>query len=250
MRVGLSARKASMAYVLATTVVLAWTAVPAQAYYVERLLAEVIAEADVIVVGTIRDVKAGKDVFPADHYQKGSTLYRTSCLAVSVERVVKGTGIANGDVLPVDGFVDWSCASRWARYAPGQRAVLFLHTPPTDCEACAKPTWRVVGAGNEGEVPLDDQFAYFHAGEDGLSQKQFDVAGGQFFGRRAPVASFLEAVTDFQRLFDWTFQHPKWPTIRQVATDAEVAAYEGRSPLHARLVRQVRQYRALKINLG
>lgn len=50
----------------------------------------------------------------------------------------------------VERFRDWPCAQRWTRYSVGQRVVLFLAAPDRYHREL-----HIMGAGNEGELPLD-----------------------------------------------------------------------------------------------
>lgn len=54
-------------------------------------------------------------------------------------------------------FIGWMCASRYAPYARGQRAIFFLeHARDEQGRPLDEPP-RVLGAGNEGEWPIHER---------------------------------------------------------------------------------------------
>jgi len=56
--------------------------------------------------------------------------------------------------ITVSKFINWTCASRWSTYKVGQTAVLFLYKG-------ALNTWHTLGAGNEGEMPIQRDTLYY-----------------------------------------------------------------------------------------
>jgi hypothetical protein len=194
-----------------------------RAYYTPIMLAETIARADLIVVGQIRSVNGTQLRFAATEILKG---YADTSFPLRIQT-----------------FTDWSCASRWTPYRSGQRLVLFLEWTP---DGAGVSSLRIVGAGDEGEAPIQGDRVYFQAPEERVEEHQ--VFGAAFYGASAPLSSLTDAVRQYGRMFEWSFPFRDWPSIRQVGSDADVRAFRSRTDLHRRLVRQTVEYRTLMAN--
>ena len=123
-------RRALLALVVA---VVGASAAPAPKY-IPLDLDRMVAVADRIVVGTIREVRA--ETFLLD-----------------VEEDLHGEPTEGP--LEVQRFRDWTCASRWTPYATGQRVVLFLREHVGAAEGDEpRREWRILSGGGEGEMPV------------------------------------------------------------------------------------------------
>jgi hypothetical protein len=195
----------------------------ARAYYTPIMLAEVVATADLIVVGQIRSVNATDFRFVATETLKG---FADTSFPLRIQR-----------------FADWSCASRWTPYRTGQRLVLFLRWTP---QGTGEAPLRVVGAGDEGEVPIQGDRAYFQIPEETWGHPHsHQVWGADFHGASVPLSALIDAVRDYALMYEWTFRFRDWPQIRRHAAPVVLNRYVSRSEVHLRLVRQTIDYRAL-----
>ncbi len=119
-----------LAIVLPITAVLA---APAAPKYLPLKFSEMVMSADLIVHGEI--VVLTKETF-----------------TLEIETLVAGELTAKqteSKRIEVRRFHDWTCASRWLAYSPGQEVVLFLAKPTKD-----SPFFRILSAGGEGEMPV------------------------------------------------------------------------------------------------
>jgi hypothetical protein len=106
--------------------------VPSKADYQPLSLPEMIIQAECIAYGTIQ--------FTDDEF-----------FTLEIENLVYGS--MNEKQITVKRFVDFSCASRWAPYAPGQKVFLFLKKNTLN-------QWTILSDGGEGELPVEDDKIY------------------------------------------------------------------------------------------
>ena len=100
-------------------------------------------------------------------------------------------------VLSVARFRDWTCAARWAPYETGQRVLLFL-VPSGELGG-----WGAVGAGNEGDVPLEGSDALLPwYGVHGYTYDRFELGRG-FDGTRVPLDELGAALRGFHEALSW-----------------------------------------------
>lgn len=98
---------------------------PSAPKYIRLKLHELIARADLCIIGHIVSVSP-------------------ETVEVSVEEV--GFGEPGGELVHIRRFLDWACASRWQPYAVGQRCLYFLEAE----SGC----FSILGSGGEGETPV------------------------------------------------------------------------------------------------
>lgn len=204
-----------------TTALLALTllllAPAADAKYRPMGLPEVLARAELIVQAKILSV--GK-----------------TTVTVEIEQALHGKLPAPGEDgqrprLRVQKFRDWTCASRWTAYRPGQRLVWCLTTV-----ANSKTVYRPLGAGDEGELPVVGKHAYFGGIlVDHTLRKTVQADGARFSGQPLVLKQLLPAIKGFRSLF----RHHKGK-LERTGDPAKVAAFAKRSPLHAELARGAR----------
>lgn len=172
-------------------------------------LGELIATADAVVVGTITSVSEGSFTFQVQ---------RT--LAGEVEGTIRVEKFAAPDTTP-----------RWAPHARGQSMVLFL-------EAGA-PRWRIPGRIGEGQIPLDDEHAYFHGRfVEGLPQDHYEVDGRTAFLQRFDRQATLDALACYRRCFAWRRAEDGAARPYVTCPAERLDDYRRRSALHRFLVRE------------
>lgn len=143
----------------------------AAADYSPPPLNDLVLASDAIVVGEI--VALGSDTF-----------------TLRVDEVVAGQ--VSSPRIEVERFVDWTCAARWAPYATGQRALIFLNA--------RGPRWQIRSAGGEGEMPLVGDRVHVSSYYDSLAPPggnayaQLGVHGGRFSGFTRDRAQLVEAL--------------------------------------------------------
>jgi hypothetical protein len=106
-----------------------------------------------------------------------------------IDRTIRGRPGApraeKGERVEVKKFRNWTCAQRWKEYSTGQRAVLFM--------ALRSGEWSVLGAGNEGEMPVQGDWVFV----DVNVAQAFDswtVYGASYSGGRFPLREVVEAL--------------------------------------------------------
>lgn len=80
------------------------------------------------------------------------TAVQETTFDVLITEIIKGN-ISERKVT-ISKFVNWTCASRWSTYKVGQVELLFLSKGLTN-------SWHTLGAGNEGEMPLQKDTLYY-----------------------------------------------------------------------------------------
>lgn len=90
---------------------------------------------------------------------------------------------------------------RAAPYAQGQVFLLFLRRASEDQAA----PWRILGIGGEGEMPIDDEYVYFHGRfVQSLERRLYVVHGAEREIQRFQTDLFDAAVRGYSRCFAWT----------------------------------------------
>lgn len=98
------------------------------------ILPQLIVKADLIIHARITDVLEEK-------------------FEVNIKEVFKGKSLSRN--LTINKFKDWACATRWTTYEIGQEELIFLIRDEISGD------WEIIGAGNEGEMPIADGFLYY-----------------------------------------------------------------------------------------
>jgi hypothetical protein len=199
---------------------------------------EVIARAEVIVMGTVTQVDE-------------------STIDLKIDRQIVGS-VATGQTIVVGKFHDWACAWRWGRYYVGEQLLMFLN--PRD-DGSGK--YYILGAGDEGESPIhgDRADAYEHV----LEKVAWDDRDNGPFSR-GTLAQVRAAIRDvrFAYVFtlaarprhvpgDWrelVFDHIGRVTNRPApgefkkryppGMEVPYRQFEHRSPIHSYLYDEIR----------
>lgn len=187
---------------------------PSNADYEPIPLHELVVGADLLVRGTIMEV-------------------REKTFEVEVLKVIRGS--ARSKRIEVQRFVDWTGSARWTSYQAGQGVLLFLLKEDGD----AGPSWRILGVGGEGEMPIEEGFIYCHGMFiQGFKRQQgFAVQGGTLNGYRFELSTFLSAITEYHRCFRLKgplLQRPR--RLIRNCTDEAIKKYRRQSPLHRYLI--------------
>lgn len=176
-----------------TLLVIALLASPsARADYAPTSLAQLLWTSDAVVVGRISSVEDRTFRF-------------------TVTRDLRGAG---AEALVVQRFQDWICAVRSKPYAVGQSLLLFLRRPDSP-EAGGNEPWQILGAGDEGEIFLDDAPLFLAGGYLGNRGEERD---------RVRAEDLLDAILAFDACFDR-------PLIQR-CDDPAFEAKKHRSSLH------------------
>ena len=112
-------------------------------------------------------------------------------------------------------------APRPAPYQTGQTFLWFL---VKDQKQPRPDQWRIMGAGGEGEMPIQDDFVYFPGRHvEGLATETRRVQGAQRNIQRYDAQEFLEAVKKYRACFTWKSANAARPkpvaTCNQAALD-------------------------------
>ncbi|MCH7725444.1 MAG: hypothetical protein IH991_03020 [Planctomycetes bacterium] len=192
---------------------------PTNADYEPIPLHELVVGSDLLVRGTIIEV-------------------REKTFEVEVLKVIRGR--ARPKRIEVQRFVDWSGNARWTSYQAGQGVLLFL----VKQEGNGGPSWQVLGAGGEGEMPIEGEFIYCHGTFiQGFKRHQgFAVQGGTLNGYKFELTTFLSAIAGYHRCFKLKgplLQRPR--ILNRTCTEEAIENYRRQSALHRHLIDVSRQ---------
>jgi hypothetical protein len=193
--------------------ILLLVATGARADYPPLSLTELFGGSELIVRGEI--VRVGDEAF---------TLQPTAVHA----------GLVPDGPLQVEKYRDWTGGRRWSAYRTGQDLLLFLEESSPDGETGGQ--WKIRGLGGEGEMPIEEGTIYPHGlNIDGFERGVYEVDGGELYGYRFDVETFLSALTGYLRCFDAELGPAAGGRTEECTSD-EMAAFETTSPLHRHLV--------------
>lgn len=148
---------------------------PVCAKYLAETFVRMARDADLIAWGDIVDVDAVKFKLRVQGIAKAER--------PGEQRVSPGSTIA------IAAFRNSYEVKRWTAYRPGQTVFLFLkHSSKSG------GPWRIIGAGNEGELPVLGTSVYL--GLDLLTQarRYDDVYGAPFLGESVPLEKVVDSV--------------------------------------------------------
>jgi hypothetical protein len=149
-------------------------------------LFELVAAADVIVSGTVRDLREGSDELQYPYFSSEGTF------ALDVEQRVAGAQLP--EAIRVQRYRDSTCAFRWAPYAEGQRVLLFLAAPRE-----ASAPYTILGVRGEGEMPVVEQEVLLRGYlVKELERRQRSVDGATLKEASIALSDFKQAVVGFR----------------------------------------------------
>jgi hypothetical protein len=173
--------------------------------YIRYKLHELAACADVVVAGEIAALQ--EETFD-----------------LTIEDTLVG-GPLQGEIR-VKRFEDWTCAGRWTPYAKGQRVLLFLRRPTG-----GDGTYRILGAGGEGEMPLLDQAVLVRGYRvHGYEEAVDPIPGATCSGPLVPLEELAAALTAFRRAFTWGKGDRAPIEWLDLKSEEEAKALRGSSP--------------------
>ncbi len=165
----------------------------ASAEYDAYKLHELIACADLAVAGTILQVEP--DTF-----------------VLQVEEELFGTAPATR--MELKRFRDWTCARRWAKYAKGQRVLLFLNGG------------RVLGAGDEGDMPILDDGVVVGYRLRNIETQTHLVDGEPVEGALVPLGDLGAAICAYRECFDFRTQPETRDQVTSIVPRVDKARLE------------------------
>jgi hypothetical protein len=182
--------------------------------YVRYDLLELVACADIVVIGTIRSIE--KEVSTVKPGELAPAWERN--FSLEIDELVVGEKLP--ERIQVRCFEDWACASRWTSYAPGQRVLLFLAKPKE-----SSLVHTILGAGGEGEMPLlGKSVCVRHYDITGYDSRTSDIDGTRVVGPLVAIEEFARAIQRFR--VTYTCEMGKRPRIDSIQPKQGVAAAE------------------------
>jgi hypothetical protein len=123
-------------------------------------------------------------------------------------------------------------APRSAPYRSGQSFLLFLVADTKQ----GGMAWTILGAGGEGEMPLEDAFVYFHGRTvNGLPFASYRVHGAERKIQRVDAKTFYDAISGYRVCFRWKpGSSERTQPVRRCGQDA-LDRYTRTSDIHRHL---------------
>ncbi len=206
---------------------LSWAAVASGRSFQPPLpLGELIGTADAIVVGTVADV-------------------RDTTFSLEIEIALAGD--FEDGALEIAKFAAPVDNPRWSAYARGQRVLLFLAKVPVapPCRGGSVAAWRIPGRLGEGEIPLEEGYAYFHRRYiTPLPPDYYAFHGQTFYLQRLEIETVIDAIRHYRTCFDWSRAVPGAGRPRLSCPLTALCAYRERSPLHDFLLQEADDVRS------
>jgi hypothetical protein len=189
-----------------------------RAQYQKMEIFEMIGTADLVVMGTIKEVKP---------------------LTFTVEVSDRLLGDDAGAVVEVEKFKVAKNAKRWGKYLPGETVLVFLKK---DAGA-----WKLQGVGGEGEKLVLEGEVYLD-NRGGALYNRFNYitlpSGGSIYAEKVSLKDFADAVRNMRALYSVEYvettnvagEVTRSPRTRAVADATAMDEYASRSDLHAKLM--------------
>ena len=184
-------------------------------------LYQMVATADVIVVGTLAKVT------PA-------------LLTLTTEQVIQGPAEKK---YQVKRYVPDTAQGPWLSEHKDQQLMLFLSRAASGYESMYQSIWTIMGAGGQGELPIENQSIYLGGFSlPGFVQKTYPLPGGQITGYQWVRDEFFEAVAQYGRCFQMKIpahsSPSSAPTLVQTCPDDALNTYRQSSAISRLLVEQ------------
>ena len=115
---------------------------------------------------------------------------------------VKFTDIYHGELktntIKVEKFQDWACASRWTKYKVGQKEIMFI------VKNLKSEKWIIIGAGNEGELPVENNIVYYKSPYYGIDKdaKLFPQNDGKINGYSFSKIDVKEGIKFYHKNYE------------------------------------------------
>lgn len=189
----------------------------ANAQYQKLGVFEMALSADLIVSGTIKEVKP---------------------LTFTVEVANRYYGDATEGVIEVSKFKGAKNAKRWGKYLEGEQVLLFL--------VKGGGAWDLMGEGGEGEKLILNDEVYLDNRGGAIFSKYNYIAlptGTNIYAEKLPIGDFTDAVKGLRDLFSLEYitetnvalENSQKPVVKQTGKDEMVDTYRGKSDIHNKL---------------
>jgi len=112
---------------------------------------------------------------------------------ILVEKIKIIKGEINSDIILVNKFTNWTCASRWSEYKIGQQGLFFLSRDSSSKK------WEILGQGNEGDMPIENGYLYYYTIFEikGFKLELYEVMGESTSALRFEYEECITAINEF-----------------------------------------------------
>lgn len=134
-------------------------------------ISQLIDQSDIIGNGEIIQIKEKQITVKFQVFVKGKTKNR---------------------ILNINKFENWTCAMRWTNYKVGQKEMMFL-------KLIENKKLIILGAGNEGEMPIYNNFLYYKAPYGCLDKdaNQYKVDGQKLCGFAFKISEVENGIREY-----------------------------------------------------
>jgi hypothetical protein len=205
---------------LVTFLLLTFSLGYSQELYRKMTVYELSADADLILIGKITEVKGGN-------------------IMLDVQKVLAGD--YSDSNITVKRFKNYKTVKRWSKYAEKETLFLFLEQ---DGDA-----WKIMGLGGEGEKLVEAADVYLDSRGEGVKNRfsyYNRLIEGNIYAEKVPLADFESAVTgirdciglSYKEIFTKDGEAWKEPIVKFSCDDAALDEYRSKSYVHDELVKQ------------
>ena len=194
---------------------------------------ELLGVSDLIITGTIEHVEE-------------------KTFTVHISQIVAGN--YSKEYIMITKFEDWTCGNRGYDYRMGQSAIFCLTVRKIVGFFHFSEEFFVRGGGNEGEIPISGDYAYYQnnycgeqEGPSGIPYEKYDLNGVSFFAQRIPVQVLIDTIQGFRRCYhidvneDLPWFEKERFAIQTICTVAELENFQNASSFNRYLVDSMRK---------
>jgi hypothetical protein len=180
---------------------------------------QLAAESDLILRGTITEVKGGS-------------------ITLAVDAVVAGQ--YSDPTITVNRFKNFKLVKRWGKYMEKESVFLFLKKDGEE--------WNIVGEGGEGEKLIEASDVYIDSRGEGVKNRfsYYDrLVEGNIYAEKIPLAEFEAAVGAIGKCIDLTYKEViaktgepyKEPIVHFSCDDKTLDSYRAQSWVHDEILK-------------
>lgn len=180
---------------------------------------ELAVDADLILRGTITEVKGGN-------------------ITLSVDGVMAGD-FADASIT-VKRFKNYKLVKRWGKYTEKEQLFLFLEQDDSE--------WKIMGLGGEGEKLIEAADVYLDSRGEGVKNRfsYYDrLVEGNIYAEKIPLEEFGAAVTDIRDCIDLSYKEVvtkdgeawKEPIVKFSCDGKALDAYRAQSWVHDEILK-------------
>ena len=142
---------------------------------------------------------------------------------IQVIEILKGSLTTNK--IKVEKFQNWTCASRYSDYHIGQVELIFL------TKNVYHDYWNILGAGNEGEMLIENNFLYYEAKYSIGSEKldSIPLGKGVFWGFQYSLSDVTIGIREYLR---------DRKTIVALIDKKKIKSYKTKNPFLLRIIKE------------